>query len=213
MKSRTLYLALLFTLLAAALPAAAQDRTSLALTYDSQSPRAQSYDPLTFSASQNRGLGLAFAWTGWSFSGTDLDLTATLRFKAKSDLEVYGEKVGKFASEHVALGAQATWRRRVDLGLGLQVRFEKQALVPEGEGDTWSARQTRPWLTASLGHTFAKAGSVRPFVALTAALPLTSTSKPTGAAQSEAEATANQEKLVRSMAPKFEVGLHVGLRF
>ncbi|MFN8011662.1 MAG: hypothetical protein U0P81_09675 [Holophagaceae bacterium] len=213
MKPRTALLALLYTLLAAALPAVAQERFSAALSYDSQSPRSQSYDPITFSPAANRGFGLAFAWKARALGSADLDLTAALRFKAKSDLDVAGERAGKFASEHVALGAQVVWHPGVDLGLGLQVRFEKQALVPLEEGDTWSARQTRPWLTASLGHAFAGSGSVKPFVALVAALPLTSTGKPTGAAASDAEAQANQERLVKSLAPKFEIGLQVGLKF
>lgn len=207
---KTLILPILF---AAALPSAAQEKLQVALSYDVQSPRAQTYEPTTFSPVQNSAPGLAFAWTGWTSGKAELSLTAALRFKGKSDLKVDGERVGRFTSEHQALGAALTWRQVVDLGLGLQVRFEKQALVPLEEGDTWSARQTRPWLTASAGHSFQAAGRVKPFVALVAALPLTSQSKPTGIATTEAEAVANQEKLVKSMAPKFEVAVQVGLRF
>ena len=209
---RILLPALLLALVLAS-PAAAQERFSAALTYDQQSPRSQSYDPITFSPASNRGFGLAFAWRGWKLGLADLDLTAALRLKATSNLDVAGGRVGKFASEHLALGAQAVWHPGVDLGLGLQARFEKQALEPDGEGETWSARQTRPWLTGMIGHTFRTAGRVQPFLALAAALPLTSTSKPTGAATTDAEARANQETLVKSLAPKFEVGLEVGVRF
>lgn len=208
---------LLPLILAASLPLAAQARYQVALTYDQQSLKSQSYDPFTLKPEKNSALGLAFAWTGWTFGKADLGLTASYRFKGSSDFNVespYGtEKTAEITSEYFAVGAQYVWRRAIDFGFGLQVRFEKQAAEPTDRFfETISVHQVRPWISATAGHTFKTTGSTKPFVALSLALPLTSESKP-APNPPNTTSKANDEQLVKSLAPDFEMALQVGVRF
>lgn len=209
--------AILPLILVATLPLAAQERYQVGVSYDQQSPKSQTYSPFTLHPEKNAALGLTFAWTGWTFGNSDLGLMAAYRFKAKSDFTVespYGtEKTADFTSEHFAVGAQYVWRRAVDFGIGLQVRFEKQAVEPSDHFfETISVNQVRPWLSATAGHTFKTTGSTKPFVALSLALPLTSESKP-APNPPNTDSKANDEQLVKSMAPDFEIAVQVGLRF
>lgn len=210
-----LILPLLAVLLA--LPASAQERFAAALTYDKIQGKSQSIESTAFEPKDNSGLGLAFAWSPWNLGGAQAGLTAAYRFRASSDLTVsdpiFTEATATYRYEHLAIGGRFLWHKPFDIGFGLQYRFEKLSLAPKGEGETWSANLARPWIEATAGYTFKQNAAVKPFVALSVALPLTSESMPTSIPMNEAQATANQEQFVKALAPRFELAVRVGLRF
>lgn len=200
-----------------ALPASAQERFDLGLTYDNAQGKSQTLDPVSFEPKDNSGLGLTFAWSPWNVGDAQLGLTAAYRFKGTSDLVMSGPGLSdasvNYRYEHADVGGRCLWRKPFDFGFGLQYRFEKVAVDPKGPGNSVSGNVTRPWIDAMAGYTFQASGAVKPFVALTVAAPLTSESKPTSIPVNDAQAQANQEQFVKSLAPRFEVALTVGMRF
>jgi hypothetical protein len=200
-----------------ALPASAQERLEAALTYDKVQGKTQTVDSITVEPKDNSALGLAFAWLPWNLGEAQVGLTAAYRFKGSSDLVVsvpgISEAAANYRYEHLAIGGRYMWRKPFDFGIGLQCRFEKLAFEPKSAGTTWSANLARPWVEAMVGYTFPQNPSVKPFIAFSLAIPLTSESKPTNPANSDAQAKANQEQLVKSTAPGFEMALRAGLRF
>lgn len=200
-----------------ALPASAQERFEAGLTYSKLQGKSQNLDPVAFEPKDNSALGLAFAWSPWTSGDAQAGFTAAYRLRGSSDLVVSGpgfsEPAANYRYEHIALGGRYLWRKPFDFGFGLQYRFEKLALEPKAEGETWSANLARPWIEAVAGYTFKQSASYKPFIAFSVALPLTSESKPTSVPQTDAQAEANQEQFVKSVAPRFEMALRVGLRF
>jgi len=199
-----------------ALPLMAQQPLSIGLTYDSQNPKNQTLDSVQISAKTNSSFGLTFGYTPWTFGSSALAITAAYRFKGTSDLTVKTPSLSgataDYKHEYTALGLQVSWRKPLDFGFGLQCRFEKTSIEGKEGGRPWAGNTARPWLNGQIGYTFAP-GGVSPYVALVAAIPLTCTSKPTTPAVDEATAQANQDQLAKSMAPQFEFGIQVGLRF
>jgi hypothetical protein len=203
--------------LAIASPMLAQERFEAALTYDKVQARAQTVTSLTFAPKDNSAAGLAFAWYPWQAGGGQLGFSAGYRFKGSSDLVVSGfgnsEAAGTFENEHIDLGLRWIWRKPFDLGVGLQYRMEKLAWEAKHvPGETWSSNWSRPWFEVLAGYTWERA-SLKPFVGFSVALPIVSESTPSSVATSETQAAANQERLVRSAGPKFEMALRIGLRF
>ncbi len=200
-----------------ALPASAQERFEAALTYDKVQGKAQSLAPISFEPKDNSALGLSIAWSPWKVGNAQAGLTAAFRARGSSDLVVAilgtSEASGDYRYEHMAIGGRLLWRTPFDFGVGLQCRFEKVVWVPKGEGETWSGHLARPWITAEAGYTFQQNPAVKPFAAISVALPLSSESQPTSPALTEAQALANQAQLVKASAPRFELALKAGLRF
>lgn len=209
------------------LPLTAQQPFTVGLSYDSAKPKSQYAYDNQLDADSNSNFGLHFSYAPWIFKGADLGFTAAVRFKKTSDLNgsylvfdpypVSHQVPQYFKMDYTysyeAIGLRCLWHKPFDFGFGLQGRFEKVTMRTRDEDrESWTGDVVRPWLEAQIGYTF-ETPSVKPFVALVAALPLTSTDKPTTYANDDAGIRANQERLAKSMAPKFDLALHVGLRF
>lgn len=192
--------ALLLTL--ATLSLAAQDRFSLGLDLASQTGRAQLG---ILESKQRTQFGLAGAWKVLSQDRMDLHLTGGLRFKAKADVDnIEDGRVATLDHQSVSLGAEVTWHLPLEVGGGLQLRHERLSVHPiDPEDGSSSTNTTRPWLTAHAGWTW-KIQDRTPFLRGQIAVPLTHTSL---------EMDSSESEIIKSLAPKFEVALQVGLRF
>ena len=200
-----------------AFPALAQESYEAALTYDRVQSRSQTLSPVTFAPAAQSALGVALAWYPWQAGTGQVGLSLSHRLKGKADLRisdsVSSSADGQATVKYTAVGVRWQWRQPIDLGVGLQARFESLGYeAKDGQGSPWTATWTRPWLEAMAGYTF-QGGAVKPFVALSVALPLVSESAPTSPAASDAQAEANQKQMVKATGPKFELALRVGLRF
>ena len=78
------------------------------------------------------------------------------------------------------------------LGAGMEMRFEQQSFASN------SASYARPWVRANVGMAF-PAPVIKPFVGLEFAAALSSTS--------------DGPQLVKTLAPKSQIGVYAGIRF
>ncbi|MBI4913619.1 MAG: hypothetical protein HY823_12855 [Acidobacteria bacterium] len=205
-----------------ALPASSQEAFEAALTIDQVQSRTQTLrvSPMaqvTFEPKGNSAVGLTFAWYPWKVGGGQLGPSLAYRFKGSSDLWVSESGAtgtpGTFKNEHFDAGFRWTWRKPFDLGIGLQYRLEKLAWEPTaGPAATWSTHWGRPWFEASAGYTW-ESPAIKPFVALSAALPLIQESAPVLAAEPESVAPSAREQLIRSAGPRLELAFRAGIRF
>jgi len=146
-----------------------------------------------------------FGYTVLGFGPASLQLTAAYQPKvsaqqtytntATQTTEVVNSKAGYYAA-----GAMLRMRAPLDLGAGLEYRFEG-ANVRYGD-----STYQRPWARLHAGFSI-PAPVVKPFVVLEFAFPLTSTSLGAG------DATSNNDKLAKASGPKAQVGIYAGIRF
>ncbi|NWJ41960.1 MAG: hypothetical protein HXX12_13440 [Geothrix sp.] len=97
---------------------------------------------------------------------------------------------------HWSVGAMFNFKAVVAVGAGLEYRAEKLDL--EGERTTYN----RPWIRANIGYAI-PSPLVKPFFGLEVAFPLTSTSNKFD----------SMENVLKSMAPKNQIGIYAGIRF
>lgn len=108
---------------------------------------------------------------------------------------------GTFHSHtHVSLGAMFNFKAVASLGAGIEYRFERLNMTQSGMSD---ATFNRPWARANVGMSF-PLPEVKPFLGLEVAIPLVNKS---------AGGTSSIEDQIRSMAPKYQIGLYGGIRF
>ncbi|MBI3130166.1 MAG: hypothetical protein HYZ13_02305 [Acidobacteria bacterium] len=123
-------------------------------------------------------------------------LTAGFQPEAKTSVKSSLGSGGELKHKHYSMGAMFNFKAGVAIGAGLEYRFEKL-----DDGST-STNYGRPWMRANVGFAF-PTPLVKPFVGLEVAAPLTSKSNETGSA----------EDVLKSVAPKMQVGIYAGLRF
>ena len=101
-----------------------------------------------------------------------------------------------FKQSHWSIGAMFNFKAVVAVGAGLEYRAEK--LEAEGESTTYN----RPWIRANIGYAI-PSPMVKPFFGVEVAFPLTNTSNKFDSI----------ENVLKSMAPKNQIGLYAGIRF
>ncbi len=112
-----------------------------------------------------------------------------------------GSGDGTFHSHtHVSLGAMFNFKAVVAFGAGIEYRFERLNKTYSGMSD---ATFNRPWARANVGLAF-PTPVMKPFVGLEVAVPLVNKS---------ANASSSMEDQIRSLAPKYQIGLYGGIRF
>lgn len=151
------------------------------------------------------GFGLRFGWDFAHAGATAFQLTTGYRFQGSGNYDgVYGPLGVKYKNSYWELGAMAHWHLPMDLGLGLEYRSEKLDVdtgVMGSYSDTWG----RGWVRGNAGWTFQTATTVKPFLGLDVAFPLSS--------KSFDPATATPSDLPRLNAPTSQVALYGGIRF
>jgi len=124
---------------------------------------------------------------------------------------IYREGGGKFKNEGLSLGLQTRWRQALEFGFGGEVRYEHLTLVGP---DAISTGQYRPWLNAYLGRSF-RMRRFTSFLGIEVAAPLTRTSKiglVTVVDSNHVETALDPKDVMKSMSPRFEWSLVLGLR-
>lgn len=104
---------------------------------------------------------------------------------------------GDYKQSSYAVGAMVNFRTAVALGVGLDYRVEKLEALGV------STNYGRAWLRANAGLIFPMP-SVSPFVGLEVTAPLTATS---------GFRNPSEEDLLKSVAPKAQIGVYGGIRF
>lgn len=224
--------------LLATLPASAGDRFEVGLSVDRQTGtrQGQSYsgnfpggpggsssymqDPDT-----NTGLGVFGGLNVFKLGHAQFQVQANYRLKAQSNIrlryDISTDTIsihewadgGKYGVEYLALGGQFRWQAPFELGIGAELRSEKLSLEPPTAGfPTSRATYTRPWLTGQARYVFHTSQDWAPFIGLQMAIPLTKTNGVEGQAAGGENGTLSDSYL-RSLAPKFQVSLRVGVQF
>ncbi len=103
---------------------------------------------------------------------------------------------GDLKESHWSAGVMFNFKAVVAVGLG--VEFRSESLKETTDSTTYN----RPWARLTLGYAFPTPG-VKPFMGLEADFPLVSKSNEFGS-------TAD---LLKSLAPKNQIGIYAGLRF
>jgi len=129
--------------------------------------------------------------------------------KAEIQTDVKGKSIsfGSYSQESISLGAMFQYRNVVDLGAGLDWRFEKNNI--EAGGVEGYHRNSRPWVRANVGYTFASS-SLSPFVKFEVAAPLKSDSYDHNA---KMDTTSENNAIADALASKLQIGLVGGVRF
>ena len=119
----------------------------------------------------------------------------------------YREGTGKFKNEGIGLGVQARWRQVLEYAIGGEVRYEHLTLA---NAEPISTSQVRPWLNLYLGRSF-KRQNFTPFFGIEVAVPLTKSSH-IGSSTNFGGTTVDPKDFLKSMSPKFEISLVIGMR-
>lgn len=184
------------------------------LLYDRQIGSTQVTIPRAYGAPTRQegvrpnGFALRGAYTLGRLAKADLALTATFHPEIQDAFiqDIYPwppQRFGSFSTKYSAVGAQLDWHLGVDFHAGLELRREALKATL-GQGDiVYDTTTTRPWASVGLGYTFAQP-AFHPFIRLEAAQALTHASL--GAAWT-------MEDLLKSMAPRSQVGLYAGIHF
>lgn len=166
----------------------------------------QSLDSVTISGSKTEPKAKFVAGARVGYSLLDLgpallQVTAGYQPKTSSEVEVNGHTVSgsKYEHQHYSVGAMFNFKAFVAVGAGVEYRFEK---LEAPAGDT---TYNRPWARANIGVAF-PTPLVKPFVGLEVALPLLTKSV-------DGSTSASVSDRLKSIAPKFQVGLYAGIRF
>ena len=126
-------------------------------------------------------------------------VTAAYQPKVDTEVKVNGSSAGmeKMGQEYWGLGAMFNFKAIVAVGAGVEYRSEK--ITNAGMSTTYG----RPWARVNAGFAF-PTPLVKPFIGLEVAVPLT---------KKDYSDSLGAEDVMKSFAPKFQVGLYGGIRF
>jgi hypothetical protein len=206
--------------LASALPLAAQSfEVSALYTWSpgkSQTVNAGAGD-VEIKTDTWKAAGLRFGYNFFRQDNLEVQGNATIQFDNTQDINVSGggasAVLGTQGYKYWAIGGAVNWNlpSRVRAGVGLEYRSEKLEFEDPGAPQyNGSTTYGRPWLRGTLGWNIPTGSSVTPFVALEAGLPLTSTSL---SYTDIAGSNPDIDKLNKSLAPKAQYGINIGVRF
>lgn len=162
-----------------------------------------------------KAAGLRFGYNFVSVGPMEFQGNATVQFNNKQDLLVNGQSSPAPSSiteeyKYWAVGAAVNWNFLVRLGVGVEYRSERLHFNQSYAGVTQydgSTTYGRPWIRGTAGFTI-PAPFVKPFIGAEVAFPLA-----TKSLTAEDLMTNNIDNLNKSLAPKAQYGLYVGIRF
>jgi len=125
-------------------------------------------------------------------------ITAAYQPKVDTDVRVNGTtSPNQFGQEYWGVGAMFNFKALVAVGAGVEYRSEK--LSTPGVSTTYG----RPWARVSAGYAF-PTPLIKPFIGIEVAAPLV---------KKDYSDSLGQEDLLRSFAPKLQIGVYGGIRF
>ena len=164
------------------------------------------YTLSSFDAVKPTGIGLRYGIEPWSFKAWSQSVSAGADFTChptyQDHLNVAGQNAGNYKYQYWAVGLHASTTCWLDFAAGVDLRSE-QVKLEAISGAGGSTTLVRPWARGSVGKSFAtRAGRV--FVRAEAAVPLSI--KNNGDLDQGDDAR-------KSLAPSYQVGLNLGMRF
>lgn len=218
-----------FALMLLAIPAMAQEQ-HVSLVFDqtkhNDTSLATGGPAIDLSTSNTTGFGIRYGITAAHFGATALDFEATYRPRGNEKyLKENGEEISyantsgfeevKMSEEYLAAGLGLKWTQVVDFGFILEVRQESMNLHFSQSGSSYTGRSstTRPWLRVHAGYTFPVQAAIKPFVNLGYDFALAK--KTTSSADISGPFTSvfGGDILARTVLPKSQLELEVGIRF
>ncbi len=125
-------------------------------------------------------------------------VTAVYQPKVDTDVKVNGAtSAAQLGQEYWGVGAMFNFKALVAVGAGVEYRSEK--LSTPGVSTTYG----RPWARINAGYAF-PTPLVKPFIGIEVAAPLT---------KKDYNDSLGTEDILKSLAPKLQVGVYGGIRF
>ncbi|GLH71213.1 hypothetical protein GETHPA_27460 [Geothrix rubra] len=125
-------------------------------------------------------------------------VTAVYQPKVDTDVQVNGVTSStQLGQEYWGVGAMFNFKALVAVGAGVEYRSEK--LSTPGLSTTYG----RPWARVNAGYAF-PSPLVKPFIGIEVAAPLT---------KKDYNDSLGSEDILKSLAPKLQVGVYGGIRF
>lgn len=160
----------------------------------------------SFATDKKGVLAIRGGWSALEFGEARLQVTAAYQPTTSSNQAnaVNDPSSGPIPAQafpyragYTAVGAMVRLQALVDLGLGVDFRFEQ--LSTQGSSTSYD----RPWLRATAGWAFTLA-AVQPILGLEAAYPLSTKSF---------QYASGSENALQATAPKSHLGIYAGVRF
>ena len=160
-----------------------------------------------------KAAGLRFGYNFVSVGPMEIQGNATMQFNNSQDIKVSSSgasaTLGTEDYKYWAVGAAINWNFLVRAGVGLEYRSESLGFTdPSAPQYNKSTTYGRPWIRGTAGFTI-PAPIVKPFIGVEAAFPLASKTL----SLSDVGSTPNIDNLNKSLAPKAQYGIYVGIRF
>lgn len=167
-----------------------------------QSYKSISESGMTFEPEKKTVASVRFGYSVVDVGPALFQLTAGYQPQANTSGQVNGTSIPDFSYDHKhwSFGAMFNFKAVVAFGAGIEYRFERLNKTYSGMSD---ATFNRPWARANVGLAF-PTPVMKPFVGLEVAVPLVNKS---------ADASSSMEDQIRSLAPKYQIGLYGGIRF
>jgi hypothetical protein len=211
------------------LPALAQDQ-HVSLVFDQTKHNDTSLSTggpaIDLSTDNSTGFGIRYGFTAAHFGPTALEFEATYRprgnekYLKENGMEVsYANSGGfeevKMSEEYLAAGVGLKWTQVVDFGFILEVRQESMNLHLTEAGTSYTGRSatTRPWLRLHAGYTFPVQAAIKPFVNLGYDFALAKKTTSTSDISGPLVNSFAGDILARTVLPKSQLELEVGIRF
>jgi hypothetical protein len=153
------------------------------------------------------------------YAHSDLTVTGEYQFSTSSNTRVNSRGTtpaanfdgsGKLDKAFLAPGIMWTFHPTIDIGLGLQYRFERLHAHGDATGGGTTASWDRPWFNFYLGYTFQNLAKVKPYIAVRSSAALVTARPP---ALADLNSDWGKKRLMRSMAGNVESCFQVGVRF
>lgn len=135
-----------------------------------------------------------FGYSFFDLGPALFQVTAVYQPKVDTEIRPTGASLG---DEYWGVGAMFNFKALVAVGAGVEYRSEK--LTGLGASTTYG----RPWARVNVGYAF-PTPLVKPFIGLEVAAPLTTKSY---------RDSLTSEDILKSFAPKLQVGIYGGIRF
>lgn len=184
-------------LLALALsPLAAQD-FEVGLNVSRQAYRESNITGTNFKADDKTVVAARFGYALVDMGPALFQLTAGYQPKVETEVAQTGSSNAAMKQGYWSAGAAFNFKAMVAVGVGLEYRSER--LENAGVSTTYG----RPWARANVGYAF-PSPLVKPFLGLEVAAPMS---------KKDGNGATTTEDIMKSIAPKMQVGIYGGIRF
>ena len=189
---------LLPLLIAIAVPLAAQSY-ELGLNISRQAyPSHTELGAFKFEPQDKTVVAGRFGYSFFDLGPALFQVTAVYQPKVDTEIRLNGTNTGtSLGDEYWGVGAMFNFKALVAVGAGVAYRSEKLT------GPSASTTYGRPWARVNVGYAF-PTPLVKPFIGLEVAAPLTTKSY---------NDALTSEDILKSFAPKLQVGIYGGIRF